>query len=329
MSSLISTTLIPPKFLQPAFLTGSIPFRVSRAHPSVSYTLYIPPHAYNPDPSRSASDDPVYSLPRLPLVVSVHGTGRRAEGCRDSFKEFADKHHVAILAPLFPAGITSAIDLDSYKLLRTAQNFNSDQILLSIIDDEIAAVWPGISTSTFSLVGFSGGGQFALRMLYIHPERLQAVSVGAPGRPTFLDTSESWPNGIRDVQDVFGPGAKVDIDAIRAVPAIQLLVGSEDDFIHGGEEFMAFIAQFRASLSTSKGGSSHRSVAADPQLSPMREGRLTGLTKLRDSWKELGIVSRFEIVPGVAHESQKVISTVLDFLLPQIETFKNQLQEQV
>ncbi|KAL6249189.1 hypothetical protein RBB50_004252 [Rhinocladiella similis] len=322
MSSPISTTLIPPKFLKPAFLTGSIPFRVSRAHPSVSYTLYIPPHAYNPDPSRSTSDDPVYSLPRLPLVVVVHGTGRNAERCRDSFKEFADKHHVAILAPFFPAGVTSAIDLDSYKLLRAAQTFNSDQILLSIIDDEIATIWPGISTSKVFLVGYSGGGQFCLRMLYIHPKRFQAVSIGAPGRPTFLDSSESWPNGIRDIQVVFGPDAKVDVDAIKTVPAIQLLVGSEDDFIHGGEAFMTFIEQFKAALSKRHGGDSGRSAANDLQLSVMKEGRLTGLTRLRESWKELGIAARFDIVAGVAHEAHKVIPTVLDFLEPQVEIFR-------
>ncbi|KAJ9612797.1 uncharacterized protein PV06_06584 [Exophiala oligosperma] len=325
MSPPLSTALIPPKFLRPAFLTGSTPFRVSRAHPSVSYTLYIPEHAYNPDPSRSTSDDPVYSLPRLPLVVVVHGTGRNAEKCRDSFKEFADKHHVAILAPFFPAGMTSAIDLDSYKVLHTAQNFNSDQILLSIIDDEIATIWPGISTSKFFLVGYSGGGQFSLRMLYVHPERFQAVSIGAPGRPTFLDPSESWPDGIRDIQAVFGSGAKVDIDAIKAVPAIQLLCGTEDDFIHGGEEFMTFISKFKAGLTKSQDSGSNQSGADDPGLGVMKEGRLTGLSRLRDSWEYLGINARFDLVPGVAHEAHKVVPTIQDFLGPSVDAFRKQL----
>ena len=318
----ISTALVPPKFLQSAFLTGRIPFRLSRSHPSVSYTLYIPSHAYNPDPSRS-SQEPPYNLPRLPLVVTIHGTSRDAEACRDRLREFADKHHVAVLAPFFPAGITSALDLDSYKLLRTP-TFNSDRILLSIIDDEIAQIWPGISTSRFFLTGYSGGGQFSLRMLYIHPSRLHAVSIGAPGRPTFLDENEPWPRGIGDVETIFGDGAKIDIDAIRAVKGIHLLVGSEDNFIHGGEEFMGFLEQFKAKMR--KSSVENQQAAFDPSLGAMKEGRLDGLTKLRDSWKERGIEARFDVVPGVAHEGSKMSPTVLEFLLPEIEAFKKQLR---
>ncbi len=311
---------MPPKFLQSAFLTGRIPFRLSRSHPSVSYTLYIPSHAYNPDPSRS-SQEPPYNLPRLPLVVTIHGTSRDAEACRDRLREFADKHHVAVLAPFFPAGITSALDLDSYKLLRTP-TFNSDRILLSIIDDEIAQIWPGISTSRFFLTGYSGGGQFVLRMLYIHPSRLHAVSIGAPGRPTFLDENEPWPRGIGNLETIFGDGTKIDIDAIRAVKGIQLLVGSEDNFIHGGEEFMGFLEQFKAKMRES--GAADQQAALDPSLGGMKEGRLDGLTKLRDSWKDRGIEARFDVVPGVAHDSSKMSSTVMEFLLPQIEDFQQQ-----
>ncbi|KAK5452958.1 hypothetical protein LTS15_007107 [Exophiala xenobiotica] len=310
-SSPISTTLVPPQFLQSAYLTGRIPFRLSRSHPSVSYTLYIPPHAYNPDPSRS-SQEPPYNLPLLPLVVTIHGTSRNAEACRNRLKDFADKHHVAVLSPFFPAGITSALDLDSYKLLR-APAFNSDQVLLSIIDDEIAQIWPG----------YSGGGQFALRMLYIHPSRLDAVSIGAPGRPTFLDENEPWPRGISDLDIVFGAGTKIDIDAIRAVRGIQLLVGSEDNFIHGGEEFMSFIGQFKANMR--KSSIQNQQAAVDPSLDAMKEGRLDGLTKLWDSWKQRVIEAKFDFVPGVAHEASKVSPTMMEFLLPLIEDFKKQL----
>ncbi|KAK5189696.1 hypothetical protein LTR96_009499 [Exophiala xenobiotica] len=320
-SSLISTALVPPKFLQSAFLTGRIPFRLSRSHPNVSYTLYIPPHAYNPDPSRS-SQEPPYNLPLLPLVVTIHGTSRNAEACRDRLRDFADKHHVAVLAPFFPAGITSVLDLDSYKLLRTP-TFNSDQILLSIIDDEIAQIWPGIFTSRFFLTGYSGGGQFALRMLYIHPSRLDAVSIGAPGRPTFLDENEPWPRGIGDLEAVFGGGTKIDIDAIRAVKGIQLLVGSEDNFIHGGEAFMSFIEQFKAKIRNSS--VENQQAAVDPSLDAMKEGRLDGLTRLRDSWKEHGVEANFDVVAGVAHEASKMSPTMMEFLLPLIEDCKKQL----
>ena len=40
--------------------------------------------------------------------------------------------------------------------------------------------------------GFSGGAQFAHRFLYIHPGRLRAVSLGAPGLVTMLDETRAW-----------------------------------------------------------------------------------------------------------------------------------------
>lgn len=53
------------------------------------------------------------------------------------------------------------------------------------------------------MAGFSGGGQFAHRFLYLQLERLHAVSTGAPGRITMLDENWKWPAGIKDVFEVF------------------------------------------------------------------------------------------------------------------------------
>ncbi|KAI1609905.1 poly hydrolase [Exophiala viscosa] len=311
-----STAQVPPQFLKSAFLVGKIPFRTCRSHPSVCYTLYIPPHAYNPDPSRTTDGNPAYSLPCLPLIVSIHGTGRNAENCRDRLIDFADKEHVAVLAPLFPAGSDGPSGLDGYKVLR-AKGLNSDLVLLDILD-EIEAVWPGISTQKIFLTGFSGGGQFALRFLYIHPQRVKAVSIGAPGRATLLSDQE-WPRGVGNIESIFGAGTMVDIEKIQVIP-IQLNVGSEDNYIHGGDDFWAFVQEMKANLR--KSGAIDPQAHQDPGLETMKEGRLDALTRLRDSWESHGIHAALDIVPGIAHESIKALPMVLEFLQPQIEGFR-------
>jgi len=63
-----------------------------------------------------------------------------------------------------------------------------DLLLLAMLD-EVADFWPGIQTEKVYMMGFSRGGQFIHRFLLLHPERLYAVSIGAPGRPTMLDST--------------------------------------------------------------------------------------------------------------------------------------------
>ncbi|KIV81814.1 hypothetical protein PV11_03968 [Exophiala sideris] len=315
-SKTISTALVPPRFLKSAFLVGKIPFRTSRSNPSVCYTLYIPPHAYNPDPGRASDENPAYNLPQLPLIVNIHGTGRNAESCRDRLIDFADKEHVAVLAPLFPADSDGPFGLDSYMLLR-AKGLSSDLVLLDILD-EIGSIWPGISTQKIFLTGFSGGGQLALRFLYIHAARVQAISIGAPGRVTFLNDQE-WPKGVGNVESVFGVGTRVDIEKIRVTP-IQLVVGSEDNSIHGGDEFWAFVQDMKTKMA--KTAKTNPQAVQDPGPETLGAGRLDTLTKLRDSFQNHGINATLDIVPDMAHESIKALPMVLNFLQPQIGKFR-------
>lgn len=310
----LSTAQVPPRFLTATYLLGRIPFRVSRSHPSVLWTLYVPPHAYNPDPSLKADENPVFQLPRLPLVVYIHGTGREAQTCRDSLTGFADEHHVAVLAPLFPAAIDGQRDLDSYKLLRS-KTLSSDLVLLDILE-EVKAIWPGIATEKIFLLGFSGGAQFALRFTYIHPERLQVVSIGAPGQVTHIN-DQNWPDGLGDVENVFGTGTKPDIEKIKSIQAIQLVVGSEDNAIHGGLEFWEWL-RHKGTMSLDD---DNPHTPKNPTT--VREGRLDTLTKLRDAWAEHGIPARFDIVPGAAHEKLRVTPTMLEFLQPYLHVSGN------
>ncbi|CAI7657431.1 unnamed protein product [Penicillium pancosmium] len=231
MDGPLSITDVPKKFLKACFMVGHVPLRALACDPRVSYALYIPPTRYDADPN------PI----KLPLLVWVHGTGRKWNThYEDEMVSLADRMPCAILAPLFPAGLDGPNDLDSYKMLHSS-SLRSDQALLGILD-EVAVRWPGIWTDKIFVLGFSGGGQFAHRFLYLYPERLAGLSVGAPGRITALDFSKNWPEGIANTKELF------DLDVvpgnIRKVP-IQLVVGSEDNKVHGGEAFWSWLENFR------------------------------------------------------------------------------------
>jgi hypothetical protein len=308
----ISTADIPPKFLKSAMLVGRIPFKALNSDPRVSYTLYIPPTHLNPDPNHQTQNDeplrPIYKLPLLPLIVTIHGTSRDAEACRDRLVNLAHNSRAAILAPLFPAGIDSYNDLDNYKLLRY-KSMRSDLMLLAILD-EVALRWPGIETEKVFLVGFSGGGQFVHRFMYLHAERLRAVSIGAPGKVTRLDEGLTWPNGIQDLEVAFGEGVLVRKDVIRKLP-IQLVVGGDDNIVHGGEEFWKWLAGKKKELAGSEEASKTAGVG---EVGRARTGRLDTLKALQGEWEKDGINSRLDVVEGVKHDSGAVLDIVQAFL---------------
>jgi poly(3-hydroxybutyrate) depolymerase len=315
---LVSTSDIPFQFLKAAFLVGSIPFKALRTDPRVSYTLYVPPDHYNPDPNLQYGTDfkgtsPAYQLAALPLVVNIHGTRRNAETCRDRLTDFANSSRVAILAPLYPTCIDSFNDLENYKLLRY-KSLRADKALLDILD-EVKVRWPGIATEKIFLTGFSGGGQFVQRFLYLYPERLRAVSIGAPGRVTMMDENLKWPSGIKDVIDVFD-GSVVDREKIRAVK-IQLVVGGDDNEVHGGEEFWKWLAEKKEE--SLKGSGRIETEAGSKKLEAMSEGRVITLKKVQSEWEKDGIFAQLNIVDGVKHDSAGVLPTVIGFLRPIIQ----------
>lgn len=181
--------------LQRRYQRGRIPFTACQADPRFSYCLYVPSCHLG---QRQAE---------APLLVVVHGSARTAEGFRDAFIEFAEEHGCVVLAPLFPRSAVSADELDGYKL-QPPLGYRYDQVLLSIIE-EVAAEYR--TAREFYLYGFSGGAQFAHRFAYLHPGRLKAVSIHAPGQVCL-------PKMYLDVQG---------LEALKRV-RVQMVVGCED-----------------------------------------------------------------------------------------------------
>jgi poly(3-hydroxybutyrate) depolymerase len=256
------------------YYVGATTIFASRFDQRFSFCLYVP-QQHNPE-----------GRP-LPLVVLQHGTGRRGPQYRDQFADFAEQYGCIILAPLFPAGIDDSEDLHNFKFIRYG-DIRFDQVLLEIVD-EVGERF-NVETERFLLHGFSGGGQFAHRFFYLHPERLAAISIGAPGRITRLDPTKDWWLGLRGFDEIFGQ--QPDIAEMRQVP-VHMVVGAADvetweinnpgdtNWMNGAEE--------------------------------AGNTRIERLRTLEQDFVDHGIQVRFDMVEGVAHNPMEVLQPVKDF----------------
>ena len=253
---------------------GATPLFACQADQRFSYCLYVP-KTYQAAGSQ-----------QLKLAVFVHGTGRNPFAYQEKAADFADEHHCLVLCPLFPCGIPDARGTENYKFV-SFKGIRFDLLLLSMISE--AAKIYRIDSERFCLFGFSGGAHFAHRFFYVHPERLSAVAIDAPGVVTLLDFDRDWWCGVRNFSSVFAK--ELNLDAMRRV-AVQTLVGGEDtatweiDVKPGWPFWMEGI--------TASG-----------------KTRVERLASLRDSWQKEGIQVDHLIVPGVSHEL--LLAPALDF----------------
>jgi poly(3-hydroxybutyrate) depolymerase len=246
----------------------------SRQDPRFSYCLYVPPTLQQDDPPD--------------LVVAMHGTGRAFTSYRDAFADFGRWNNCIILCPLFPVGVLGDGNRDGFKYMQEA-DIRYDRVLLSIVE-EVGEHY-GIDVGRFALFGYSGGGHFAHRFLMFHPERLWAASIGAPGSVTLLDPSRDWWVGIRNVKERFG--IEIDPAAMARVP-VQMIVGAADletwEITHreGGRNWM-------------------------PGANDAGRTRPERLDSLRRSFEAQGIKVRFDLVPNVPHDGNRVVEHVESF----------------
>jgi pimeloyl-ACP methyl ester carboxylesterase len=156
---------------------------------------------------------------RYRLLVVIHGYGRHVEEYAEQFTDFADERRYVILAPYFPEGER----FQQLGIGEEEKTIRFDRRVLGLVEEVGGRI--NIETATFDLFGFSAGGQFAHRFLYLHPDRLRTVVVAAPGTVTVPTDRYRWPSGIRGLDDL--ADARVDLDRVRRV-RVMLLVGEED-----------------------------------------------------------------------------------------------------
>ena len=254
---------------------GSTTIFASRGDARFSYCLYVPPGFAT-----------AATVPEL--IVAMHGTGRSFLEYRNALAEFGRWNNCIILAPLFPVGVRGDGNRDGFKYMAEA-DIRYDQALLSMVD-EIGEKY-GRSFDRFALFGYSGGGHFAHRFLMLHPDRLWAVSIGAPGSVTLLDPTRDWWVGTRDVEARFG--IRIDPAAMARVP-VQMVVGSADletwEITHreGGKNWM-------------------------PGANDAGKTRPERLASLQRSFEAAGVKVRFDLVAGMAHDGLRAVETVKDF----------------
>jgi pimeloyl-ACP methyl ester carboxylesterase len=164
----------------------------------------------------------------LQTLVVIHGSDFRHELVCRYFAALAEEVGCVVLAPLFaPAGAANP-DPNGFKFLRSS-HAEYDRVLLDMVDQ--AGERFGCARERFLLFGFSGGAQFAHRFLYVHPGRLHAVSIAAPGMVTLIDPDRDPWVGTRGLRALCGN----DLDLPQAQRVtVQLIVGSRDATAHVG-----------------------------------------------------------------------------------------------
>ncbi|MBD8665743.1 alpha/beta hydrolase [Rhizobium sp. CFBP 8752] len=255
---------------------GQTAIFASTADPRLHMLLYVPP---------TAADGR-----RIDLLVAVHGTGRTsAIDFRDGFAEFGLYNDCAILCPIFPMNVLGDGARSGYKFMEEG-DIRYDRIVLSMVE-EMAAKYDQ-DWSKFAIFGFSGGGHFAHRFAILHPERLWAASVGAPGSVTLLDPERDWWVGVRDLEVRFGKA--FDAEALSRVP-VHMVVGDAD---------------LETWEITHKSGSKYYMEGANDA----GENRPARLEALADSFRAAGVDVTFDKVAGVSHDRIKVLGHVKAFL---------------
>jgi predicted esterase len=265
---------------------GFVPYHASQADPRFPYMLYVP------------EDYDEHSPKLYPLIVLVHGTERWPHYYLEQNAEFAEEHDVILLAPLFPIGTHGGQDLENYKLVEF-KGTRYDLILLSMVD-EVASKYK-IEANEFSMFGFSGGGHFAHRFFYLHPHRLKAVSIGAPGMVTLIDDERDWWVGTRDVYWKFN--VKLNLEKMADV-AVHMVVGSEDTESWGDEiekESVYYMGDAPGATYNSAGGN-----------------RQERLKTLKENFEEHGIDVILETVEGAGHDETYMFPSMQKFFIEAI-----------
>ncbi|MGO6906910.1 alpha/beta hydrolase, partial [Rhizobium ruizarguesonis] len=151
--------------------------------------------------------------------------------------------------------------------------------------------------SKFAMFGFSGGGHFVHRFTILHPEKLWAASIGAPGSVTLLDPTRDWWVGVRDLEARFGKTFRP--EDLAKVP-VHMIVGDAD--LETWE------------ITHKPGGKYYMDGAND--AGKTRPERLAALAS---SFRKAGVDVTFDRVPGVSHDRLKVLGYVKAFLAKVLE----------
>lgn len=247
---------------------GATTIYAARADQRFSYTLYVP------------TSRPITATTRI--IASVHGTGRMQALYRDMFADFCETHDCIAIAPLFPANVLQDGEMNGYKYIQEG-TIRYDHIMLDMIAEVTERY--GARGDQVMMFGFSGGGHFTHRFALLHPQRILAASVGAPGSVTLLDFEQPWWVGLRDAEARFG--VSIDRAAFEGLPM---------HFVVGADDLDTWEITFR------EGDTRYMPGANDAGAT--RPERIRALAA---SFARAGAKTRVDEAPGAAHDVTAVI----------------------
>lgn len=234
-----------------------------------AYDVYVPPSYDGSRPYQLlVSVLPVH--PNIPIYRAL-----------ELFSDLADAKDYLLVAPRFEMS-------SGFQFLGIGTPVRHDVCLVDIIHDVRRTY--DVEPKQFNLFGYSAGGQFAHRFMYLHRDRLRAVAVGAPGTVTLASTADNWPAGLADVRAVFGGDTNVG-GAGEYWPRILLFVGDKD--------------------------------VSTEMLSQTEESNRFGLTRverartLHAAWLAASIAHEYVEVPGMEHGDAEA----MDRLMPRVWQF--------
>jgi pimeloyl-ACP methyl ester carboxylesterase len=152
--------------------------------------------------------------------------------------------------------------------------------------EEVRARYNRVDSERFFLFGFSGGAQFVHRFAYLYPQRLKGIACGAPGSQTLPDDTRLYPEGVKDMQQVFG--LPMQRQQLCLVPTM---------FIVGDTDTDTFYATARGR----------------PLDSSIKNGRFGATARLEEAWRAAGVDCYLHVVPGASHEEEKMTEHVMAF----------------
>lgn len=253
---------------------GPTPFYAYAPDSPLSYCLYVPTIL---DRSR-----PVH------LIVAIHGSDRIAESYRDAFGELARYSNAIVLAPLFPVDVLGDGNPDGYKYIQEGA-LRYDLAVLGMMD-AVARKYD-VTFDKVCMFGFSGGAHFTHRFLLLHPTRITAASIAAPGSVTLVDDSQDWWVGTRNMEALFG--VRLNPPAIAQV-AIQLVIGEADretwEIMHRPGD------RYWMEGANDAGGSRPERIVA-----------------LQRSLEAQGATVSLKSLPGVSHTFRSIVGSARDF----------------
>ena len=132
------------------------------------------------------------------ILVVVHGSlerGKPATYLAEKFirrwTDFAEEKNLIVISPAFDRKNYQAYG--GYRGL-FGRDVGADEFVNDVVKIYTRAI--GNRNETFYLYGHSAGGQFVIRYVVRHPDKILKAVASAPGRYAFPDPGAPWPYGM-------------------------------------------------------------------------------------------------------------------------------------